>query len=322
MHVSWQVSMMFSTVFLAYFPEIIGNSFFFLMAHEPYNNEILTFETFWPVFSKHFINTVGMMTGDSPSSYIADFAKTSEIMPFVKCLFLFRLCIVVTNTFIGITISKIDYILKKAELTRIEKRVQACQMIDVFLPNKQNDKKWTKIKFLSPSSNGLCIDTQIEDIATSSAFITAYIYDENDEKIYSFDLPCWIGFNTRNILKERKTTENEMEKAQNITIANQRNEEIERICVDMAQKLTMANKQNEEIKGFCFDMAQQQNEELKTIHDKLQENSELQMQSLQIAKEENTSLMQEIVALKESREAVLDDNALLKERLQKYESVN
>ena len=57
-HVSWQVSMMFSTVFLAYFPEIIGNSFFFLMAHEPYNNEILTFETFWPVFSKHFINTV------------------------------------------------------------------------------------------------------------------------------------------------------------------------------------------------------------------------------------------------------------------------
>jgi hypothetical protein len=32
--------------------------------------------------------------------------------------------------------------------------------------------------------------------------------------------------------------------------------------------------------------------------------------------------MQENVALKESREAVLDDNAQLKERLQKYESVN
>ena len=65
-----------------------------------------------------------------------------------------------------------------------------------------------------------------------------------------------------------------------------------------------------------------QEKELKTIHDKLQENSELQMQSLQIAKEENTSLMQEIVALKENQEAVLNDNAELKERLQRYESVH
>ena len=65
-----------------------------------------------------------------------------------------------------------------------------------------------------------------------------------------------------------------------------------------------------------------QEKELKMIHDKIQENYELQMQYLHIAKEENTSLMQENVALKESREAVLDDYAQLKERLQKYESVN
>ena len=32
--------------------------------------------------------------------------------------------------------------------------------------------------------------------------------------------------------------------------------------------------------------------------------------------------MQEIVALKENQEAVLNDNAELKKRLQKYESVN
>ena len=65
-----------------------------------------------------------------------------------------------------------------------------------------------------------------------------------------------------------------------------------------------------------------QEKELKRIHDKIQENYELQMQYLHIAKEENTSLMQENAALKESREAVLDDYAQLKERLQKYESVN
>ena len=297
---SWQVSMMFSTVFLVYLPEIIGNTFFFLMAHEPYNNEIVTFQTFFTVFSKHFTNTVAMMTGDSPSSF-ANLAKTSEIMPFVKCLFLFRICIVVMNTLIGLTVSKIDYILKKADLIRIEKTAHACQLIP-FLPNKRNDKKWIKIKLVLDGSNpsfwNYCVDTQIEDIRNSSAFITAYIYDEKDEEIYSCDLPCWIGFNARNILKERKTTKNEMEKAQNVIIANQQNEEIKRICVDMAQKITIANQQNEEIKGFCFDMAQQQNE---------------MMIKLLARDEEN-------VALKKNQEAVLNDNAQLKERLQKYDS--
>ena len=282
------------------------------MAHEPYNNEIVTFQTFFKVFSKHFTSTVAMMTGDSPSSSIADFAKTSEIMPFVKCLFLFRICIVVMNTLIGLTVSKIDYILKKADLIRIEKTAHACQLIP-FLPNKGNDKKWTKIKLVldgNPSFLNYCIDTQIEEIRNSSAFITADIYGENDEKIVSCDLPCWIGFNARNILKERKTKENEMEKALNITIANQQNDGIKLICDDMAQQ------QKEMMIKILA-----QDDELKTIHDKLQANSDVQNRYLPDFEKVNTSLVQKTVVLNENLEAAKNEIAQLKERLQKYEKV-
>ena len=182
------------------------------MAHEPYNNQILSFKTLYTVFLKHFNNTVAMMTGDSPSN-ITDIAKTSAIMPIVKCLFLFRICIVVMNTLIGLTVSKIDYLLKKADLIRIEITAHACQS---GIPKKENDRKWTKIKFSNlhgePSFWNYFVDAQVEDITNHSAFIKADIYDESGEKIVSCDLPCWIGIKARKILEDRKTTEIEEEK--------------------------------------------------------------------------------------------------------------
>jgi hypothetical protein len=304
---------MFITVFLLFLPEIIGNTFFFMMAHEPYNNQILTFQTFFTVFSKHFNNAVAMMTGDSPSN-IDYLAKTSAIMPFVKCLFLFRICIVVMNTLIGLTVSKIDYILKKADLNRIEKTAHLCQLI----PKEKNEKKWTKIKFNlngEPSFWNYFVDTQIEDISNHSAFIRAYICDESGEKIVYCDLPCWIGINAKKILEERKTKENEMEKAQNIAIANhQQNEDIRQDCRKMAEEQkTMITQLM--TKSFS------QDEELKTIHDKLQAISDVQNRYLPDFEKVNTSLVQKTVALKENLEAALNDIAQLKERLQKYEEV-
>ena len=202
---------MFMTVFLMYLPEIIGNTLFFMMAHEPYNNQIVSFPIFFEVFSKHFTQTVAMMTGDSPSN-ITDLAKTSAIVPFVKCLFIFRICIVVMNTLIGLTVSKIDYLLKKADLIRIEIIAHACQLI----PKKENDRKWTKIKFSNlhgePSFWNYFVDAQVEDITNHSAFIRADICDESGEKIVSCDLPCWIGIKARKICEERKTAKNEEEK--------------------------------------------------------------------------------------------------------------
>ena len=296
------------TVFLMYLPEIIGNTLFFMMAHEPYNNQIVSFPIFFEVFSKHFTQTVAMMTGDSPSN-ITDLAKTSAIVPFVKCLFIFRICIVVMNTLIGLTVSKIEYILKKADLIRIEKTAHACQLMPIFLSKRtNNNRKWTKIRFVSNGDSSIwnliwnfLVDAQIEDVGNLSAFIRAEILDEKNEMIFSCDLPSWIGINARNILKERAR------KTLKIKIANQQHEDIKQICCKMAEE-----QQNMMIKILAQE---------KTIHDKLQANSDVQNRYLPDFEKVNTSLVQKTVVLNENLEEAKNEIAQLKERLQKYERV-
>ena len=308
---------MFITVFLVYLPEIIGNALFFMISHEPYNNQIVSFQTFFSVFSKHLTNTVAMMTGDAPSN-IVELSKTSSIMPFVMCLFIFRICIVVMNILIGLTVSKIGYILEKAELIRLEKTFNACKLMQVFL-NKRNDREWTKIEFSldrNPTIWNYLVDAQIEDFTNSSALIQASVYNEEGLLFYC-DLPCWIGIRAKNILKERKAADGKKEKADGITTANEQNKEIKEICVEMTQQQKETAQEQKKMVQEQQKMMQQQKEmmikisanekELKTIIDKLQANSDLQNRYLQSSEEVNS--------LKENLEAVLKNHAQLKERL-------
>ena len=146
-HISSQVSIMFLMIFSVYSPEIIGNVFFFIVHSEPYSNEFMDPMTSIRLFWKYFTKTFTMMVGGGGD--IGQFAENESIfLLFFVCLFLLRICIVVMNVLIGLTVSRIDTMMKKANLDRLEKTARACQSA-IFLRSLigKQDKEWTKIEF-------------------------------------------------------------------------------------------------------------------------------------------------------------------------------
>ena len=79
---------------------------------------------------------------------ITQFAENEIILLFFTCIFLFRICTVVMNVLIGLTVSRIDNMMKKANLVRLEKTARAFQSVE-FLQSRygKKDKEWTKIEF-------------------------------------------------------------------------------------------------------------------------------------------------------------------------------
>ena len=90
------------------------------------------------------------MTLNSGGGDIEGFAENEIILLFFTCLFLYRICTVVMNVLIGLTVSRTDNMMKRANLVRLEKTARACQSIQYLqklFPFGKKKKEWTKIEF-------------------------------------------------------------------------------------------------------------------------------------------------------------------------------
>ena len=90
------------------------------------------------------------MTLNAGGGDITQFAEDKTILLFFTCIFLFRICTVVMNVLIGLTVSRIDNMMKKANMVRLEKTARAWQSIEFLQLQKlfrKTNKEWTRIEF-------------------------------------------------------------------------------------------------------------------------------------------------------------------------------
>ena len=92
-----------------------------------------------------YITTLNSGGGD-----IEGFAENKIFLLIFTCLFLYRICTVVMNVLIGLTVSRTDNMMKRANLVRLEKTARAFQNIEYLqklFPFGKKNKVWTKIVF-------------------------------------------------------------------------------------------------------------------------------------------------------------------------------
>ena len=90
---------------------------------------------------------------------------SKTLMEFALILFMFGVCIVITNILLGLTVCRIEYFMKKADITRLENTANECLRWSNWMlvmkslinknPNNMLDKE-IKITITSMPSNSEC----------------------------------------------------------------------------------------------------------------------------------------------------------------------
>ena len=193
-------------------------------------------------------------------------------------LFMFLVCIIITNILLGLTVSRMDYFMEKAAYIRLENTALECQRWSNIKASNWNIffdvrhkmlKKNIKITLTSMTSNSDFSGTRY----VAKPFITCYYWitkkfveaqgdckgfstgliratlvsKDNSSLSESCNIPRWVAWNAKKILEKMSTTEERKDMKNKIdsahTCTHKQNDEIKTM-------VSNANKQNEAIKAF------------------------------------------------------------------------
>ena len=179
-------------VFLMYSPILLGFGFFFNWALG--NSD--TFDTTWKIVLKMIAMSIGELE-------IENFSQNQTIMglnsvnaapgmiEIVTILFIFIMCIVVTNMLIGLTISRTQYFMEQADLTRLSKSAHACKSFE----NIANYFNYKSKKQLS----SIIIDLKPKPKSIWNDFWLRFVYAYGDVKdVSSSDYEAAFRYNDKN----------------------------------------------------------------------------------------------------------------------------
>ena len=188
-------------VFLMYSPILLGFGFFFNWAL----GDSDSFDTTWKIILKMIAMSMGELE-------IENFSQNQTIMELnsvnaapgmieiVTILFIFIMCIVVTNMLIGLTISRTQYFMEQADLTRLSKSAHACKSFENIANyfNYGSKRQLSSIVIdLTPKPKSIWNDFWLRFVyaygdvknVSSSDFEAAFRYNDKNS-----DLHCRQGF--------------------------------------------------------------------------------------------------------------------------------
>ena len=179
-------------VFLMYSPILLGFGFFFNWALG--NSD--SFDTTWKIILKMIAVSMGELE-------IENFSQNQTIMELnsvnaapgmieiVTILFIFIMCIVVTNMLIGLTISRTQYFMEQADLTRLSKSAHACKSFE----NIANYFNYGSKRQLS----SIVIDLKPKPKSIWNDFWLRFVYAYGDVKnVSSSDFEAAFRYNDKN----------------------------------------------------------------------------------------------------------------------------
>ena len=233
----------------------------FFMLQNPASAKYLTAESIWTTVIKNQLQNVSpLMTS------------------IAAAIFMFLICIIITNILIGLTVNKTEYFMEKADMIRLEKTALECQRWSKMELMNSYNKRWIgkhkhiKImvqKRLESQANifsGLkdyiskvLMEAQgfnaVEGMGFSSGLVTTTISSQVGHEHFqrrnqnTFSIPAWVYIKAKRILVK---LEEEIDKSENLKSMHEklddvidRNKELMTFIIEQQKELKALRKLNE-----------------------------------------------------------------------------
>ena len=208
-------------------------------------------------------------------------------------IFMFLICIIITNILIGLTVNKADYFMEKADMIRLEKTALECQrwskmelLNDCYCLNNSWIGKHKHIKImvqkrlesqenifsgLKDYISKVFMEAQgfnaVEGMGFSSGLVTTTIssqvghehFQRNDEKTLS--IPAWVYIKAKRILVKLEKLEEEKDKIENLKSMHEKLDDVHIKLDNVHEKLDDVIDRNKVLMTFIIE----QQKEMKAL---------------------------------------------------------
>jgi hypothetical protein len=196
----------------------------------------------------------------------------TSIQSIAAALFMFLICIVMTNILIGLTVNKTEYFMEKADMIRLEKTALECQRWSKMESWNFYSKRWIgkhkHIKIMVQKRLELGLNDYIskvfmeaqgfnavEGMGFSSGLITITISSQVGHEHFlrrnqkPLSIPAWIYIEAKRILvkleKEKDKSENLKSMHEKLDVVIDHNKELKTFIIEQQKEMKLLRKMNE-----------------------------------------------------------------------------